>query len=414
MSKEKIIVGLDLGTSQVRAIVAQYPEDSNARPLVLGVGMAPSAGISNGVVTDMEETVGAINKAKEEAERIAGVPIEHAYVSINGRHITSQFSRGVVAVSRADGEISDEDVARVLNAAEAVSVPTNKQILTVVPCYFTIDGQEQIKSPSGMNGVRLEVNALLIEGAVNFIRNVEKCVEQRCGIDIDEMIFAPLAATKAVVSRRQKELGVVVVDMGKETTGITIYEDGNILGAKVIPVGSGHITNDIAIGLRTSIDVAERIKLGYGNAAPDDIDRSEQIDLSEIDANEEGVFKRRYVSEIIEARVEEIFLLVDEELKKLDKSGMLPAGVVITGGGAKLPGLVLMAKKVLRLPAQVGCPMEMNGIVDKIDDPEFATSVGLILWEADDSGVITGKPAGNGFLDGLIKKVGRVLGGLLP
>lgn len=413
MSKENIVIGLDLGTSQIRTIVAQIQGD-DSRPLVLGVGTAPSAGISNGVVTDMEETISAINKSKEEAERIAGIPIEHAFVSINGRHITSQFSRGVVAVSRADGEISEEDMSRVINAAEAVSVPTNKQILTVVPCYYTIDGQDQIKCPVGMNGVRLEVNALLIESAVNFIRNVEKCVEQRCGIDIDEMIFAPIAATKAVVTRRQKELGVVVVDMGKETTGITIYEDGNILGARVIPVGSGHITNDIAIGLRTSIDVAERIKLGYGNTVPEDIDKNEQIDLSEIDANEEGVFKRRYVSEIIEARVEEIFAMVDEELKKLDKSGMLPAGIVITGGGAKLPGLVAMAKKVLRLPAQIGCPMEMNGIVDKIDDPEFATSVGLVLWEADDNGIyISGKSAG-AKLGGLGKKLSSIFKSLLP
>jgi cell division protein FtsA len=335
MSKENIVIGLDLGTSQIRTIVAQVQGD-DSRPLVLGVGSALSAGISNGVVVDMEETIGAINKSKEEAERIAGIPIEHAFVSINGKHISSQFSKGVVAVSRADGEISEEDVNRVINAAQAISVPNNKEIINVIPCNYTIDGQDQIKYPVGMNGVRLEVNALLVQGAAHFIKNLQKCVEQRCGIDIDDLIFAPMAATKAVVTRRQKELGVVVVDLGKETTGIAVYEDGNILSAKVIPVGSGHITNDIAIGLRTSIDVAEKIKLGYGNAIVADVDRTEEIDLNEIDSGEEGVFKRRYVTEIIEARVEEIFSLVDSELKKLDKSGMLPAGVVITGGGAKL------------------------------------------------------------------------------
>jgi cell division protein FtsA len=401
MSKENIVIGLDLGTSQIRTIVAQIQGDES-RPLVLGVGVAPSAGINNGVVVDIEETINAINKSKEEAERIAGVPVEHAFVSINGKHIESQFSKGVVAVSRADGEISEEDVNRVISAAQAISVPTNKEIINVIPCSYTIDGQEQIKYPVGMNGVRLEVNALLIQGAAPFIKNLEKCVRQRCGIDIDDLIFAPMAATKAVVSRRQKELGVVVVDLG------------NILGVKVIPIGSGHITNDIAIGLRTSIDVAERIKLEYGNAIPADVARTEEIDLSEIDSGEEGVFKRQYIAEIIEARVEEIFSMVDDELKKLDKSGMLPAGVVVTGGGAKLPGIVNLAKKVLRLPAQIGYPMEMNGIVDKIDDPEFATSVGLLLWEADDNGIFA--PEKNSGIDfgGLGKKITGIIKNILP
>lgn len=413
MSKENIIIGLDLGTSQIRTIVAQVQGD-DSRPLVLGVGAAVSAGISNGVVVDMEETISAINKSKEEAERIAGVPVEHAYVSINGKHITSQFSKGVVAVSRADGEISEEDVNRVINAAQAVSVPNNKEIINVIPCSYTIDGQDQIKYPVGMNGVRLEVSAVLVEGAAPFIKNLEKCVQQRCGIEIDDLIFAPMAAAKSVLSRRQKELGVVLVDLGKETTGISVYEDGNILGMKVIPVGSGHITNDIAIGLRTSIDVAERIKLEYGHAIPSEIDKNEQINIREIDSAEEGVFKRYYVSEIIEARVEEIFSLVDEELKRLEKSGMLPAGVVVTGGGAKLPGIVGLAKKVLRLPAQIGYPMEMNGVVDKIDDPEFATSVGLILWDADDNGVYSAGKNVKIDLGGISKKLGGIFKNFMP
>lgn len=413
MSKENIVIGLDLGTSQIRTIVAQIQGD-DSKPLVLGVGTAPSAGISNGVVVDIEETINAINKSKEEAERIAGVPIEHAFVSINGKHIVSQFSKGVVAVSRADGEISEEDVNRVINAAQAISIPNNKEIINIVPCSYTIDGQEQIKYPVGMSGVRLEVNALLVQGAAPFIKNLEKCVQQRCGIDIDDLVFAPMAATKAVISRRQKELGVVVVDLGKETTGISVYEDGNILGMKIIPIGSGHITNDIAIGLRTSIDVAEKIKLEYGNAVPEEINKNEEIDLSEMDSNEEGVFKRQYISEIIEARVEEIFTMVDDELKKLDKSGMLPAGVVITGGGAKLPGIITLAKRVLRLPAQIGYPMEMNGVVDKIDDPEFATSVGLILWEADDNGAFSMEKKGGVDFGGLGRKIGGILKNILP
>lgn len=385
MSKENIIIGLDLGTSQIRTIVAQIQGD-NAQPLILGVGSAPSSGISNGVIVDIEETINSINRSKDEAERIAGIPVEHAFVSVNGRHITSQFSKGVVAVSRADGEISEEDVNRVLNAAQAISIPNNKEIINVISCGYTIDGQEQIKNPVGMNGIRLEVNALLVQGAAPFIKNLEKCVEQRCGIDIDYLVFAPMAASKAVLSRRQKELGVVLVDIGKETTGFTVYEDGNVLSAGVIPIGAGHITNDIAIGLRISIDAAEKIKLAYGSALPDDIDKKEEVNVGDIYPGEEGIFKRKYIAEIIEARVEEIFSMIDTELKKLDKSGMLPAGVVITGGGARMPGIVALSRRISRLPSQIGYPAEMNGVVDKTDDPSFATAVGLIMWEADENG----------------------------
>ena len=387
MSKGDILVGIDVGTSVVRTIISQRKSDET-KPLILGVGEAFSFGINNGVIVDVEETVNAITKSKEEAERISGVPVEHAYISINGSHICSQFSKGVVAVSRADGEISEEDVGRVINAAQAISMPNNKEIIDIIPCSYTIDGQDQIKDPVGMNGVRLEVNALVIEGMAPFIKNLMKCV-QRCGIDIDDLVFAPLAAAKSVLLKRQRELGVVIVDIGKGTTGISVFEDGNILYSSVIPIGAGHITNDIAIGLRTSIDVAEKIKLGYGAALSKEINKKDKINISEIDENEEGVFSRRYISEIIEARLEEIFSMVDKELKKIDKSGMLPAGVVVTGGGAKMSGIVPMAKEALKLPAQIGFPMELNGIVDRINDPSFATAVGLIMWESDENGAFS-------------------------
>jgi len=384
MSKGDILIGIDIGTSAVRTIISQKQSDSS-RPLVLGVGVADSFGINNGVIVDIEETVNAINESKEQAERIAGIPVEHAYVSISGNHISSQFSKGVVAVSRADGEISEEDVSRVITASQAISMPSNKEIIDVIPCSYTIDGQEQIKDPIGMNGVRLEVSSLVVQGSVPFIKNLYKCI-QRCGIDVDDLVFSPLAVAKAVLSKRQKELGVVAIDIGKGTTGISVFEDGNILRSVVIPIGAGHITNDIAIGLRTSIDVAEKIKLEYGVAVSADVNKKDKIDLSSIDKNEEGSFTRKYIAEIIEARVEEIFIMVDKELKKIDKSGMLPAGAVITGGGAKMSGIVAMAKEVLRLPAQIGFPIELNGIVDRVDDPSFATAIGLIMWEADENG----------------------------
>jgi cell division protein FtsA len=384
MSKGDILIGIDIGTSAVRTVISQK-QDDNSRPLVLGIGLANSIGINNGVVIDIEETVSAISESKEQAERMSGVPVEHAYISINGKHISSQFSKGVVAVSRADGEISEEDVNRVITASQAISMPSNKEIIDVIPCNYMIDGQEQIKDPIGMNGVRLEVSSLVIQGSAPFIKNLYKCI-QRCGIDIDDLVFSPLAVAKAVLLKRQKELGVVVIDIGKGTTGISVFEDGNILCSVVIPIGAGHITNDIAIGLRTSIDVAEKIKLEYGVAVSADVNKKDKIELSAIDKNEEGSFTRKYVAEIIEARVEEIFEMADNELKKIDKSGMLPAGAVITGGGAKMSGIVTMAKKVLRLPAQIGYPVELNGIVDRVDDPSYATVMGLIMWEADENG----------------------------
>lgn len=415
MSKNDIIIGIDVGTSLIRTIIAQK-RGSDSRPLILGVGVATSLGVSNGVVVDIEETVNSINNSKEEAERTAGVPVERAYISISGKHLYSQFSRGVVAVSRADGEISEEDVDRVIAASQAISTPSNKEIISVIPCGYSVDGGEKVKDPVGMSGIRLEMNALIILGATPFIKNLLKCA-QRCGIDVIDLVFAPLAASKAVLSKHQKELGIVVIDVGKRTTGISVFEDGNILHSAVLPVGAGHITNDIAIGLRTSIEVAEKVKLEYGTTLSRETSKKEKINLSDITQNEEGIFSRQYISEIIEARVEEIFLLADKELKKIDRSGMLPAGVVITGGGAKLPGMIKSAKEYLRLPAQIGYPMELDGIIDRIDDPSFATAVGLVMWESDENGTFSSK-SGKEFklpsLEGVGQKVRKIFKTFLP
>ncbi len=389
MPKGDIIAGIDVGTNFVRTVIAKK-QNSDSKLMILSVGVFPSSGLSNGIVVDVEEVTNSILRSKELAERTAGVPVENAFISINGSHIFSQFSKGVVAVSRADGEISEEDVNRVINAAQAISIPNNKEIINLFPCNYTIDGQEQIKDPVGMSGVRLEVNALVIEGTTPFIKNLTKCVE-RAGIDINSLVFAPLAAAKSVLSKKQKELGVVVIDIGKGTTGVSVFEDNNIIHSSVIPIGAGHITNDIAIGLRTSIDTAEKVKLEYGSADPQEINKKEMIKLREIDENEEGEFSRKYVASIIEARVEEVFLMIDNELKKIGKSGMLPAGVVITGGGAKLPGIIGLAKKTFRLPAQAGFPIELIGVIDRVDDPSFATVVGLVMWEADENGVLQGE-----------------------
>jgi cell division protein FtsA len=381
MPKNDIIVGLDIGSTMIRTVVGQIRSESE-KPHIIGIGMAPSQGIVKGAVVDVDETVSAISSSLEEAERITGIAIENAHVAIGGNHIESQNSRGVIAVSRADGEITEDDVARVIEAAQAVSLPTNQEILHIIPKAFTVDDQQGIKDPVGMNGIRLEVEANIIGGSTSLMKNLTKCIT-RTGIEINEAILSPLAAASAVLTKRQKELGAALIDIGGATTGLSVFVDGDLTHVAVLPVGSDHITNDIAIGLRTSIDVAEKVKIEYGFCVPDEVSEDEQIDLSKIDPHEEDLVSRYHVAQIIEARFHEIFEMIDAELAKVNLSGMLPAGVMLTGGGAKLPGLVDVAKDKLRLPAQIGFPIDLPVSVKKIDDPSFATGIGLILWATD-------------------------------
>jgi cell division protein FtsA len=400
MGKGEIVVGLDVGSSNVRAVILQKFEEEE-RPRVMGVGTAPSFGVRRGVVADVEEAIKSIGEATKNAERTSGIPISRAVVSVGGNHIKYQESQGVVAIGKADGEITSDDVMRSLTAAETISLPSNVEIIHVIPRSFTVDDQKDIKDPVSMNGIRLEVNALLVLGSTPVIKNLSKCVYQS-GVEIEDIAFSALAAAKAALNKRQRELGAVLVDMGGGTTNFVIYEEGELVQVGVVPIGGGHITNDVAIGLRTSIDVAEKVKVNYGSALPDDISKKDQINLAEIDQNEEGEVSRHHVAEIIEARLEEIFTMIDKELRKTGRSGMLPAGAVIVGGGAKLPGVVDLAKKILRLPAQTGFPLELGGIVDKVDEPGFITAVGLALWGMEElaTGSSKGKLAG---MEGLPK-----------
>jgi cell division protein FtsA len=379
--KGSTAVGLDVGSSNIRAVILQNFEDEE-RPRVMGIGIAPSFGIRRGVVADVDETIRSVNEALKNAERTSGIPITRVISSVGGNHIRYQESQGVVAIAKADGEITQDDVMRSLTAAETISLPSNTEIIHVIPRNFVVDDQKDIKDPIGMNGIRLEVNAVLILGATPVIKNLSKCVYQ-AGVEIDDMVFSGLAAARAAFNKRQKELGVILIDLGGGTTNFVVYEEGELVQVGVIPIGGGHITNDVAIGLRTSIDVAEKVKINYGSALPGEINKKDTINLAEIDQSEEGEISRHHVAEIIEARLEEIFNLIDKELRKTGRSGMLPAGAVFVGGGAKLPGVVDLSKKILRLPAQTGFPLELGGIVDKVDEPGFVSAVGLALWGAE-------------------------------
>lgn len=413
MPKEKIIVGLDIGTCNVRVAVAKARD--GFKPQILGVGKAVSGGMRKGVVVDLDEAQKNIREAINLAERISGITVDEAFVGIGGSHISCRLSRGVIAVSRADGEISEEDKARAISAASAISLAPNREILHVLPRRFVVDGQEAIKDPVGMNGVRLEVDALIVEGATPFIKNLIKCVHE---VDVDEaeLLLTCLADSRAVLTKRQKELGVLLLDFGGGTTGLTVYEEGDILHCQILPVGSMHVSNDIAIGLRTSIDAAEKIKLEYGSAVPSVIGKKEMIDLEKF-GEPAGQVARLQVAEIIEARVSEILDLVNKELKKIDRAGLLPAGVVLVGGGAKLPGLVELTKEKLKLPVQIGYPQGLEGIIDQVDDPEFATACGLILSALSDDIKPEGRSSFSGLSDNFgptVNKIKKWLKGFAP
>lgn len=404
MSKENIIVGLDIGSSNVYTIIAQdYPDE--AVPRIIGVGSAPSQGIRKGSVVDVEEAAKSIRESVERSEKMAGVSVERAVINIGGTKMACQNSKGVVAVGKADGEVTEDDINRSFSAAQTISVPLNREIIHIAPKSFRLDDQDNIKDPLGMNGVRLEVDAMIIEGSIPDIKNLTKCVHQ-AGIEVDDMVVESLAAAKAVLSKKQKELGVVLINLGANVTSFVIFEEGNLIHTGVLPIGAGHVTNDIAIGLRTSIEVAEKVKLEYGSALAKEVDKKEDIDLSRIDSQEEGVVSRYHVAEIIEARLEEIFTLINKELKSIGRAGLLPAGAVLTGGGAKLPQIVDLAKDTLGLPAQIGYPMQLGGILDKVDDPSFAVSVGLVLWARENDSSAKGGVYGTKILGDISRGAG--------
>ncbi|MBI4053766.1 MAG: cell division protein FtsA [Candidatus Doudnabacteria bacterium] len=391
MPKEQVIVGLDVGTSVIRLVVGKLSVGEKSPAGIIGVGEAPAHGIRKGVIVDIEEAISSVSSALDKAERMTGLQIDRAVVSVGGAHVTSLESHGVIAVSRADGEITEGDIIRVVDASQAISIPPNREILHVIPKTFTVDGQTGIKDPLGMSGIRLEVDSQIIQASVPFVKNLTKCI-LRVGIEIEDLVLAPLAAAHSVLSKRQKELGCVLIDIGAGTTGLVVFEEGELLHSAILPVGSAHITNDLALGLRTTIDTAEVVKIEYGTAAKANLKRDEEISLSKIDKNEEGRVSRAYVADIIQARLEEIFGMVNKELKLVGKDGQLPAGAVISGGGAKLHGLLELAKKELRLPCQLGLPANISTVIDRIDEPAFCTAVGLVLWGSEYA-----KPSSNPF-----------------
>lgn len=390
MAKKNIIVGLDIGTATVRAVIAELPKDTSV-PRVIGVGTAASVGIRRGIVVQPEEVAKSINTALSAAEHMAGIPAEYVTVAVSGTELFSMLTQGVVAVGKADGEVTEEDVERLIEEVETRTVLSpNRDILHVVPQSYRLDDESNIKDPVGLKGVRLEVSALVIGTASNHLKNLTRSLEL-AGLNNHRFMAEPLASAEAVLSPKQKELGVVVVNLGASTTTLSVFEDGDLLHLAVLPVGGVHVTNDIAIGLRTSIEVAEAIKREYGHASSQEVNKKEEIDLASFDSQETDTVSRHHIAEVIEARLEEILHYVNLELKSINREALLPAGVILTGGGALVPGIVDLAKKKLRLPAQIGYPKPLGGILDQVDGPGFATIVGLLFLSLEEVTVSRGR-----------------------
>lgn len=407
---DDIFIGLDIGSTKVCCVVGLH-EPEAAAPSVIGVGTAPSTGMRKGEVIDVEETVSAITAAVDEAERISGVAIDRATINIDGAHVSSLNSSGLIAVGRTDAEINLEDVRRAEEAATAIQLPPNREIIQMFPRSYSVDGQTNIKDPVGMNGVRLEVEAHIVTGAAPAIKNLQRAIYQ-AGIDIESQVMVPLAAGRAVLSKKQLELGVAVVDIGGGTTGIAVYEEGDVLYSSILPIGSTHITNDIALGLRTDIEIAEKVKLNYVTANLSRVGANEKLRIEEL--GDDGVISRRDLHHIAGSRLTEIFEMVRKELASIGKDGMLPGGVVLTGGGANMPGIEEFAKDVLDLPVTIGQPHGLSGLVDKISNPAFAAPVGLMLENM--TLAAHGGPAhsGNDRLGDTVDKIRKTLRNLLP
>jgi len=378
LARRKKTVGLDLGTSRV-AVVISESDDALAPLSIIGVGESPSDGVRKGVVVNLDKTTASIQAAAVAAERMAGQRIESVVVSLGGTHLWSQNSTGVVAVSGSDREIGDDDVQRVVEASRAISVASDRQVIHVIPRNYTVDGQDGVRDAVGMTGHRLEVETNIVTGASTAVQNVIKCVHA-AGFDIEDVVCSGLAAGEGVLTAQEQELGVCVIDIGAGCTSVVVYDEGSVRHLAVLPVGGNHVTSDIAIGLRTTLDEAEGLKLNYGHTLPDVIDHGEKVEVRQVGGDPINALPRRFLAEIIGPRMVEIFHMAREEVRKSGFEGLLPAGVVVTGGGSRLMGTIDAAQGVFNTSIRLGQPVGVGGLADRAPGPSFAVSMGLVKW----------------------------------
>lgn len=385
--RDNLIVGLDIGTTKICAIVGNLTEDGLD---IVGIGTSPSKGLRKGVVINIESTVSSIKKAIEEAELMAGCEIKSVYAGIAGGHIKGFNSQGVIAIK--NREVSPEDVKRVIEAAKAIAIPMDREVIHILPQEFIIDDQDGIREPLGMSGVRLEAKVHIVTGAVASAQNIVKSCN-RAGLEVADIVLEQLASSEAVLSADEKELGVALVDIGGGTTDIAIFVDGAIKHTSVLSLGGNHLTNDIAVGLRTPMAEAERIKQKYGCCLSSLVGKDETIEVPSVGGRKPRILSRQLLCEILEPRVEEIFTLVNREIVKSGLEDLIASGVVITGGSTILEGMPELAEQIFNLPVRRGLPQRIGGLTDVVNSPVYATGVGLVVYGSKNVGVHEFPPA---------------------
>ncbi|MDP9321412.1 MAG: cell division protein FtsA [Chloroflexota bacterium] len=410
MPEQTVLVSIDVGTTKVCVLIGEVSRTGGID--VIGIGLAPSDGLRKGVVIDIDRTVQSVASAVEAAERLSGLKVRSAFVGISGNHISSQNSRGMVAVSGHRRDVAREDTLRAIEAARAVSIPNTREILHVIPRGYVVDGQEGVRDPIGMTAVRLEVETHIVTASQSGVQNLTKCV-QRAGVEIDELVLAPLATAEAVLTDEDRELGVALLDIGGDTTDLAVFHDGSIAHAATIPMGGKSITSDLGIVLRVTPEVAEGLKLRQGNALPGDVDPDEVVQITSIGEDLAHGVTRRTVAQIIEARLKDIFEAVQQEVAAAGATNRLQAGLVLTGGGAMLNGINRAARDQLGMSARVVGPQNLGGLTDQVSTPPYAAASGLLLWGAK-NWTLDDDHTANRSLDGLSGRIGKLFKGLMP
>lgn len=384
-TERNIIVGLDIGTSKVAAIVAEHTVDDEID--IIGIGVSPSKGLKKGVVVNLESTVHSIQRAVEEAELMAGCQIQAVFAGIAGSHIKSLNSHGIVAIK--DKEVTQYDIDRVIDSARAVAIPADQKILHILPQEFVIDQQDGIKEPIGMSGIRLEAKVHMVTGSVSAAQNIIKCI-RRCGLEVDDIVLEQLASCTSVLTEDEKELGVCLIDIGGGTTDIAIFSEGAIKHTAVIPIAGDQVTNDIAVALRTPTKSAEMIKCEYACALTQLADIEAVINVPSIGDRDPRKISAQNLAEIIEPRYEELMLLVQSELRRSGYEDMIAAGMVLTGGSSKVKGLIDLAEEIFHMPVRMGVPQHVSGLTDVVQNPIYSTGVGLLLYGREHQGRMVG------------------------
>ncbi|HUF54362.1 MAG TPA: cell division protein FtsA [Dehalococcoidia bacterium] len=418
--KDNVLAAIDVGSSKICTLVAEPMPNGDVR--VLGVGITPSSGVKKGMVDNIQEATAAIATSVERAEKSSGTRIISGYVSISGNHTTSLNNRGISTIPGRQRPITDEDIDRALEGARSLSLPTNREVLHSIARYFIVDGQEQVTDPVGMYGGRLDMDTHIVTGSVTAIQNLTQCVEG-AGVQVEMLVFAPLAAGEAVLEVEEKEQGVILADIGGGTTDIAVYVDGSVFHTTVLPIGGYHLTHDLVAGLRAPFSHVEDLKLEHGACMPSLIDADEMVEIEAFGGQRTKEVPRRLIAEILQARCEEMLEMIYADVKRAGFDDLVSAGAVLTGGTAALPGLVELSEAVLRMPVRVGIPRGVQGLSDSLNGPAYATSIGLLRWAIEEEAPLTHNGNGNGHhapalrlpaMDGVMGAAGKWLKTLIP